>query len=239
MGKLMMLLALPALQDDTGARLKKTVETTLTAEAFSYSFALRTDIPGSDPFTADGTGVALNDRTLFLGFTATGAIDKKIIVGKAETLIWHPFVEAFIPAVIYGDPDAGHGFQNPHELLDVIRARTAGATADEQGRLRLRFEGARAVEVLGRLRIRQRLQAEGTWIEILVTQENGRMRSLRSTARINFVPGAGGPANISYEVTVTVKDYDGTRRPSWPGIDVGPELKRVRNENRQDVTTPK
>jgi hypothetical protein len=212
-------------------KLKAALESARAAGSFTYRFELKTRIPMSDPFEAKGRGVALGSRTLFMDVKGTGGIDKKVVTTPKGTLLWHAFLEDWVTDVEYGDAGAGHGFQNPHDLMDALLPEVGRAVPAAEGRLTLRFEAKEAVEVLGRLRIDpKRLRAEGTWIEMTAAIGEGRLRSVRSTARINFVeqPGAAqAPDHFEYDATVTVEAYDRDQRPSWPGIDVAGALKRL------------
>ena len=228
----LLLASLLCAQTGPGETLKKAIKAALESKSFTYTFKLKTDIPNSDPFEASGSGVMLRDKKLFMEVKGTGGIDKKMVVTPHGTLIWHAFLEDWVSDVEYGDPGAGHGFQNPRDLLSVIQERTGAAKEAGDGKLSLRFEGKEAIDVLGRLRIDpRRLKAEGTWSQMTVTVGDGKIQSLHSTAHINFAdqPNAAQSLDhLEYEVTVTVAAYDRDERPTWKGVDVEAALKRLK-----------
>lgn len=216
------------LQETPKARLDAALKAAREAETLTYRYALKTEIPMSDPFEASGRGVTGPERLVFLDVVGTGGIDKKMIVSPRGTLIWHAFLEDWVTAEEYGDPGAGRGFQNPHDLLEVIAGVTAGAAAAEGG-VKLRFEGKAAVDLLGQLQIDpRRLKAEGTWSEVVVRFDGGRIASLHSNAHINFAEQADAAQQIDsfeYDVKVDVEAYNRDKRPSWEGIDADAALK--------------
>ena len=223
--------AVPAAQETPRARLDAAIKAAREAETLTYRYALKTEIPMSDPFEANGRGVTGPERLLFLDVKGTGGIDKKMIVTPRGTLIWHAFLDDWVTAEEYGDPDAGRGFQNPHDLLEVIAGATAGATDGEGGAVRLRFEGKAAIDLLGKLQIdARRLDADGTWSEMNVSFDGGRIKSLHSNAHINFVEDPNAAQQIDsfeYDVKVDVDAYDRDKKPSWEGIDVDAALKSL------------
>lgn len=214
-----------------GEKLKAAVEATQKAGSVTYTFELHTRIPHSDPLDAKGRGVALSPKTLLMEVTGTGGIDKKIVATEQGTLLWHAFLGDWVTDVEIGDKGAGHGFQNPHDLLEVILPRCGRAAADGEA-LVLRFEGSDAVEVLGKLNVdARRLNPEGTWMELSAKLTEGRLQSVRSTAHINFaaVPGAGAaPDSFEYDAVVTIEAYDRDQRLGWKGADVEAALKRLK-----------
>jgi len=225
-----MIILLVLLQGSAAERLKAGVDAALAAKSFTYAFDLKTEIPHSDPFQAKGRGVATHSQTLFSEYQGTGGIDKKIVVTPKGSLIWHAFLEDWVTGEEYGDPGAGHGFQNPFDLLAVIKERTGVAADAEGGLVKLRFEGPAALEMLGKLRVDPgRLKADGTWTEVVATLRDGRLASLRSTAHINFADtgDAQAPGHFEYDVTVTVEAYDRDEKMTWKGIDVDAALKRL------------
>lgn len=227
-----MLTLLLLLQESPKDRLDAALKGAREARTLTYRYALKTEIPMSDPFEAAGRGVTGPERLVFLDVRGTGGIDKKMIVTPRGTLIWHAFLEDWVTAEEFGDPAAGRGFQNPHDLLEVIAAETAGAAAAEGGAVRLRFDGQAAIRLLDRLQVDgARLDPEGTWSEVTVNLDGGRIRSLHSNAHINFAAQPNAAQQIDsfeYDVKVDVEAYDRDEKPSWTGIDVDAALQRLK-----------
>jgi hypothetical protein len=218
-------------QEAPADRLRAAIEGARKAESFTYRFDVKVQIPHSDPAQYNGSGIVLKDRTFFQQIRGSGGTNHKIVGNASRVLIYHQFVDDWTPSEEFGDLNAGRGFKNAHDLMDVIAERAADAADVEDGKIRLRFEGAAAVQVLEKLRFDVGgIAPAGTWIQLTVAAADGRLKSVACAAHIARGGGGGLPDEADCQASVEVEAYERDRLPDWGGIDSSKPLQMLKKK---------
>lgn len=166
------------------------------ADSYTYTFSGRMQPDGSDPFEYRGRGVRVGD-TIYTQIKGTGGLDRRIIVAPDGTRVLHAF-EGWMPAEVFGQPDAGRGLTNPTDVLGLVRANAARAVDGA-----IRFEGAAALDALRALKVEP---AGDSWVELDVRVSGGRVAGIDCRGKSGDVEIGG---------TVTVEAYDRDKEMTW------------------------
>jgi hypothetical protein len=107
-------------EKDPAELVKETIALVKKQKNYKVEFETKLEIPRSDPFETKGTIIKESPDILYIHYTGTGGIDKKIVRKGKLIRILHPVFEVWVDPITFGDPYAGKGIQNPDEILNFI-----------------------------------------------------------------------------------------------------------------------
>jgi hypothetical protein len=132
---------------DAGSALEHAVANTRSQKSYETSFKARlTAAQGGIDYS--GSQVWVSPGVLYLGYTATGGDDRKIICAGKEAWVYSATARGFLTADDNGASGAGRGIQNPDEILAVVGRNCKTAKFLKSGAIELSFAGDDLKQIL-------------------------------------------------------------------------------------------
>jgi hypothetical protein len=125
---------------DAASVVEHAVQATRSAKSYETSFKARLSVAKGD-IDYSGGQVWVSPGILFLGYTATGGDDRKIIVAGKDAWIYAAQAGEFMSADENGASGAGRGIQNPDEVLAMVGKNCKAAKFLKSGAIELSFSG--------------------------------------------------------------------------------------------------
>jgi hypothetical protein len=123
------------------------VANTRSQKSYETSFKARlTAAQGGIDYS--GSQVWVSPGILYLGYTATGGDDRKIICAGKDAWVYSATARGFLTADDNGASGAGRGIQNPDEVLAVVGRNCKSAKFLGSGAIELGFSGDDLKQIL-------------------------------------------------------------------------------------------
>jgi hypothetical protein len=132
---------------DAASVLEHAVAATRTQKSYETSFKARLSVAKGD-IDYSGRQVWVSPGILYLGYTATGGDDRKIVVAGKDAWIYTAQAGEFMSADENGASGAGRGIQNPDEVLAMVGKNCKSAKFRKSGAIELSFAGHDLKQIL-------------------------------------------------------------------------------------------
>lgn len=105
---------------DAAARLRAVIEKVRAQKSYATAFTAEIRVPNTNPQVLQGEGIWVAGGVLFAQYRASGGDHKRIVRVGDRTWVYHEAAEEWIAPERHGMSGAGHGIQNPDEILGVL-----------------------------------------------------------------------------------------------------------------------
>lgn len=198
--------------------------------SYTTRFNATITMPQGDPYVINGESVWVNPGILYIRYTGSGNVEKRIIRVGDQVWIYHEFLEDWVTAEEMGNGGAGRGVQNPDDILGVLvtHLKTAelGETKNDATPITVPLGGKDIAAIMKE----QANQGDFDWdksrASILLTIRNGRVEGFQSAAALVATdPNIRGQV-VTYSANVTVVAFNQEKKLSFELIDESTKKKR-------------